>query len=186
MFSVELFSGEGNTLTIFRKYGTVFLCDLDLSLYPFDTQECFMHLKITTAPKDFLVFDSLLSNVTYSASKLLLEYEVREGCVVIVYIFYLILSWFTMTLTTVITSQVGPPYLAYGGSDMYSEAWVRIPLTRRYGYAILNIYLPTLVLLIVSYITLFFRPDIFDTRMMAALTVQLVIATLFSQVFSVL
>lgn len=75
---MELFSGEGNTLTIFRKYGTVFLCDLDLSLYPFDTQECFMHLKITTAPKNFLVFDSLLSNVTYSASKMLLEYEVSE------------------------------------------------------------------------------------------------------------
>ncbi|KAK4314330.1 hypothetical protein Pmani_014362 [Petrolisthes manimaculis] len=151
---VELFSGEENALTIYRKYGTVFLCNLDLSLYPFDTQECFMHLKITTAPKNFLVFDSLLSNVTYSASKFLLEY------------------------------QVGNPYPAYGGKDTYSEVWVRIPLTRRYGYAILNIYLPTLVLLIVSYITLFFRPKIFDTRMMAALTVQLVIATLFSQVSS--
>ncbi|KAK3853727.1 hypothetical protein Pcinc_039746, partial [Petrolisthes cinctipes] len=69
-----------------------------------------------------------------------------------------------------------------GDDDGFSDLKVMVPLTRRYGYAILNIYLPTLVLLIVNYVTLYFRPAIFDTRMMAALTVQLVIATLFSQV----
>lgn len=69
-------------------------------------------------------------------------------------------------------------------SGMYSEVLVLVPLTRRYGYAILNIYIPTLVLLLVSYMTLHFRPSNFEVRMMSALTVQLVIATLFSQVIN--
>lgn len=72
--------------------------------------------------------------------------------------------------------------LVHEGEGQFSEVKVRVPLTRRYGYAILNIYLPTMVLLIVSYVTLFIRPAVFDVRMMSALTVQLVIATLFSQV----
>lgn len=80
------------------------------------------------------------------------------------------------------TRQVEPLTLVHGGDDQFSEVKVKVPLTRRYGYAVLNIYLPTLVLLIVSYVTLFIRPAVFDVRMMSALTVQLVIATLFSQV----
>ncbi|KAK8752214.1 hypothetical protein OTU49_012524, partial [Cherax quadricarinatus] len=135
-----------------RKYGTVYMCDLDLVLYPFDVQECYMQLRITSATKSFLVFETQQSVVNISANKLLLEYE------------------------------VGMVTLLHGSSRMYSEVRVRVPLTRRSGYAILTIYIPTLVLLVVSYITLFFRPTIFDTRMMSALTVQLVIATLFSQV----
>ena len=80
------------------------------------------------------------------------------------------------------THQVETLTLVHGGEGQFSEVKVKVPLTRRYGYAVLNIYLPTLVLLIVSYVTLFIRPAIFDVRMMSALTVQLVIATLFSQV----
>ncbi|XP_071530487.1 uncharacterized protein [Panulirus ornatus] len=149
---VEVYSGEKNTLTTRRKYGTVFMCDLDLALYPFDAQECFMHLRITSATKSFLVFNTFASSVNNSASNLLLEYA------------------------------VGDLVLEHGGSGMFSEVWVRVPLTRRYGYAILNIYIPSLVLLVVSYVTLFIRPAVFDVRIMSALTVQLVIATLFSQV----
>lgn len=76
---MEVFSGEVNTLTTRRKYGTVFMCDLDLALYPFDAQECFMHLRITSASKSFLVFDTSTSSVNNSASNLLLEYAVSEG-----------------------------------------------------------------------------------------------------------
>ena len=77
---------------------------------------------------------------------------------------------------------MGDLSLKYEDESQFSEVKVIVPLTRRSGYAILNIYLPTLVLLIVSYVTLFIRPAIIDVRMTSALTVQLVIATLFSQV----
>ncbi|KAK8375461.1 hypothetical protein O3P69_008356 [Scylla paramamosain] len=149
---VELFSGEVNTLTARRKYGTSFMCHLSLVLYPFDVQECFMHFRISSATKFFLLFDTNMSSVNISANRFLVEYE------------------------------VGDLSLEYGDESQFSEVKVIVPLTRRSGYAILNIYLPTLVLLIVSYVTLFIRPAIIDVRMTSALTVQLVIATLFSQV----
>nr|XP_045583291.1 uncharacterized protein LOC123746084 [Procambarus clarkii] len=72
---VDIFSGETNTVTAKRKYGTVYMCDLDLVLYPFDVQECYLHLRITSATKSFLLFDVLKSFVNISANKLLLEYE---------------------------------------------------------------------------------------------------------------
>ncbi len=72
-----MFPGEGNQLSVFRKYGTEYLCDLDLSLYPFDEEECYMNLKVNSAPKNFLIFDPVLSSVTFSAKTLLVEYEVR-------------------------------------------------------------------------------------------------------------
>ncbi|KAK4315526.1 hypothetical protein Pmani_013226 [Petrolisthes manimaculis] len=139
-------------LTIQRKYGTVYKCNFNLALYPFDVQQCEMHLRITSELKSFLTFDHINSSVEYLSNPFLVEYE------------------------------VGSVHLIHDNSGTYSEARVIVPLTRRYGYAILTIYTPTLVLLVVSYTTLFFRTSIFDTRMMAALTVQLVIATLFSQV----
>lgn len=74
--------------------------------------------------------------------------------------------------------------LHYDNSGYYSEARVRLPLLRRYGYALLNIYIPSFILIVVSFSTLFFRTSMFEVRMMSALTAQLVIATLFSQVGS--
>lgn len=73
---MELFSGNNNTLTVGRKYGTIYMCDLDLSLYPFDVQECFMHLRISSATKFFMLFDRDKSIVNNSANRLLVEYEV--------------------------------------------------------------------------------------------------------------
>lgn len=76
MFTVELFSGDDNTLTVGRKYGTSYMCDLSLFLYPFDVQQCFMHLRISSATKIFLVFDRNASSVNYTGNNLLVEYEV--------------------------------------------------------------------------------------------------------------
>ena len=59
---------------------------------------------------------------------------------------------------------------------------MNIPLSRRYGYAMINIYIPSSTMLAIAYLTLFFDVSIFDTRIMTALTTLLVMATLFSQV----
>lgn len=61
---------------------------------------------------------------------------------------------------------------------------VRIPLVRRVGYAVISIYLPSLTMLIIGYLTLFFLydNDNFEVRVMTALTTLLVMATLFTQV----
>lgn len=76
---MEVYSGSGNPLSISRKYGSVYSCDLDLALYPFDSQQCFMNLRLTSALKTFLVFNTDNSNVKNEANNLLLEYKVREN-----------------------------------------------------------------------------------------------------------
>lgn len=76
-FVVDVFNGEKNSLSIRRKYRTVYTCNFDLILYPFDVQTCEMHLRITSASKDLLTFDHLNSSVFFIPNPLLLEYEVE-------------------------------------------------------------------------------------------------------------
>ncbi|KAK4310013.1 hypothetical protein Pmani_018391 [Petrolisthes manimaculis] len=64
------------------------------------------------------------------------------------------------------------------------EARIRVPMTRLFGNSILTIYIPSLILTIISYLTFFFRTSIFDVRVMVALTSLLVLATLFAQASS--
>lgn len=70
----------------------------------------------------------------------------------------------------------------FDNSSQFSDVMVRLPLKRRVGYALTDIYIPSLVLLLISYLSLFFRPHIFEVRIMTTLTALLVMATLFSQV----
>lgn len=77
-YLVEVYSGSGNPLSISRKYGSVYSCDLDLALYPFDNQQCFMNFRLTSALKTFLVFNANNSSVINEANNLLLEYKVSE------------------------------------------------------------------------------------------------------------
>ncbi|XP_071514862.1 uncharacterized protein [Panulirus ornatus] len=149
---VDLFPGEENPLIISRKYSTTFVCDFNLVLYPFDVQHCDMHLRMLSASKNYLMFDGLTTTASYHGSELLLEYQLEQ------------------------------PHLLYDNIGEYDEMRVRIPLQRRSGYAILNIYTPSLILLLISYVSLFFRPHIFEVRVMTTLTSLLVMATLFTQV----
>nr|XP_027221917.1 gamma-aminobutyric acid receptor subunit beta-like [Penaeus vannamei] len=61
---------------------------------------------------------------------------------------------------------------------------VSIPMTRLVGYVVISIYLPSLIMLMIGYLTLFFLNDNFEVRVMTALTTLLVMATLFTQVSS--
>ncbi|KAK7022743.1 hypothetical protein SK128_021286 [Halocaridina rubra] len=151
-FEDDVYSGKVNTLSIRRKYGTIYNCDFTLEMYPFDVQECSMKFRIISASKYHLVFDVQKSSVQNSGESQLAEYNVGE--------------------LALVNSSTGT----------FSEVHVLVNLRRLSGYAFLNIYIPTMVLLVISYITLFIRVSEFDVRLMGALTVQLVIATLFSQV----
>lgn len=64
--------------------------------------------------------------------------------------------------TLLVEYGIGRIDLQVDNATQYAVARVRIELIRRYGYAMLNIYIPSLTLLIISYVTLFFRPSIFE------------------------
>jgi len=57
-----------------------------------------------------------------------------------------------------------------------------VELTRRAGFILMNVYIPSMCLLVISYLTLYFKPAIFQVRMLGSLTTLLVMATLFTQV----
>ncbi|XP_076058520.1 uncharacterized protein LOC143035535 [Oratosquilla oratoria] len=151
-YEVEIYSGDTNHVSTTRKYSTVYTCNFDLVLYPFDIQSCFLQLKILSASSEYIIFNQTDSSVDYLGQTSLIEYG------------------------------IGGIDLVVNNATQYSEARVRIELIRRYGYAMLNIYIPSLTLLTISYVTLFFRPTIFEVRVMTALTALLVLATLFTQV----
>ncbi|XP_047737967.1 uncharacterized protein LOC125178389 [Hyalella azteca] len=149
---VEVFEGSSNPITSHRQYQASFTCDLDLSLYPFDHQNCFLLMKLRGST--FTYFENSTSTVVYNGSALLLEYG------------------------------VGQVDLAVG--DDQTTIKILVPLSRRHGYAFINIYLPSLTMLLIGILTLFFRCRFFDSRVMTSLTTLLVMATLFSQVAATL
>lgn len=59
---------------------------------------------------------------------------------------------------------------------------MKVPLARRDGNAVINIFVPSFTMLVISYLTLFFLRENFEVRVMTSLTSLLVMATLFSQV----
>lgn len=77
--------------------------------------------------------------------------------------------------------QVVDVRLAVSNNQTMAEAEVEVELQRRVGYPIISIYVPTVILLILAYLSLVFRRDNFETRVMSALTVLLVLASLFTQ-----
>ena len=75
-FSVDLYQGKDNPISVSRLYSITFVCSFDLALYPFDVQNCDMKMRITSATTDYLKFNYLNSTIHYVGSKFLVEYEV--------------------------------------------------------------------------------------------------------------
>ncbi|KAF2353919.1 DNA-directed RNA polymerase phage-type [Trinorchestia longiramus] len=144
----ELFFGSENPLTSHRQYQASFMCDFDLSLYPFDHQTCLLLLQLSKS--SFGYFDAKSSSVSYDGIAVLLEY------------------------------QVGKVFLQVENDSNVIK--IRVPLARRHGYAFINVYLPSLTMLLIGFLTLFFHYQFFDTRVMTTLTTMLVMATISSQV----
>lgn len=61
---------------------------------------------------------------------------------------------------------------------------MEIVLTNQYGYFITGAYVPTMLLVVISYLTFYFDLHDFTDRIMVSLTSLLVLAALFSQVIS--
>lgn len=67
----------------------------------------------------------------------------------------------------------------------FSTVVVEVRFARRYGFYLLTLYIPTTLLIIIAYATLFFNPDDFNSRIVVALTSLLVLSQLYTQVRSV-
>ena len=68
----------------------------------------------------------------------------------------------------------------------YSGVHIVLEMRNMYNYYIISTYIPTFLLIIISYMTYWFDVDDFTNRIMVALTSLLVLAALFSQISSTL
>ncbi|XP_068202397.1 glutamate-gated chloride channel-like [Palaemon carinicauda] len=67
-------------------------------------------------------------------------------------------------------------------TEDYSLIVVDITFSRRYGYYLTSAYLPTIMLMIISYASLFCKKENCDLRVMMALTTLLVLYALYQQI----
>ncbi|KAA0193776.1 hypothetical protein HAZT_HAZT006108 [Hyalella azteca] len=63
----------------------------------------------------------------------------------------------------------------------FSQMKLGVRFTRRSGFYILTLYIPTVLLAVIAYFSLFFNPMGFESRISVALTSLLVLASLFTQ-----
>lgn len=68
----------------------------------------------------------------------------------------------------------------------FSRAVVKVVFRRNMEYHVTNIFLQTLILVSVGYLSFFFRVDNFTDRIMVTLTVMLVVATIMSTIQQVI
>ena len=144
--------GRFVTLELTSKLFLTATCDPDLYKFPFDSQTCKISLDVRAGKGSRLVSGNLTVGSVFR--RRLLEYYVRN-----------------MTLGVKKTkTNVG-------------DKWVFEFITtfdHLYGYYILSIFMPTLLLVIVSYCSFYFEEDDFTDRIMVSLTSLLVLSTFIS------
>ncbi|XP_071540687.1 uncharacterized protein [Panulirus ornatus] len=79
---------------------------------------------------------------------------------------------------------VGKVNIDFHNDRDFAVMVVKLQLLRRSGFIIMNVYIPSLLLLVISYLTLYFTPFNFQVRVLASLTSLLVMATLYTQASS--
>ncbi|KAK4301078.1 hypothetical protein Pmani_026748 [Petrolisthes manimaculis] len=79
---------------------------------------------------------------------------------------------------------VGDVDIDFKNDRPFAVIYVKLQLLRRSGFIIMNVYIPSLLLLVISYLTLYFTPTNFQVRVLASLTSLLVMATLYTQASS--
>ena len=78
--------------------------------------------------------------------------------------------------------EVGPMDIYKTDNTSYSEAIIRVPLYRRFWFYITSAYLPTFMLMLISYASLFCKKENSDLRVMMAITTLLVLYALYQQI----
>ncbi|XP_068230941.1 uncharacterized protein [Palaemon carinicauda] len=148
----DLYQGSENMLYQYEVSTIGFTCQFQLQRYPFDKQLCSLTFRLIDVSSDFVVLTQDNIGVEFLGQKRLLEYEV------------------TMVNMTFINNS----------KDNVGQK-MALELRNLYGYYISNTYIPTTLLVIICYLTLFFDLNDFTDRVMVSLTSLLVLSSLFTQ-----
>ncbi|XP_047481621.1 gamma-aminobutyric acid receptor subunit beta-1-like [Penaeus chinensis] len=161
-----MYDGTKNLLMFQEEQTIHFGCHFDLVMYPFDQQECYLNIEIYDYDLRLGYFVKDGEGASYKGNRRLLEYN---------------LLWTHYQ-----------PYLDHNAS----HAGVRVQNSKpfhfpppsqlelrfrnQFRYYIGNIFMPSLMLVILCYVTLFFDLNDFNDRIMVSLTSLLVLVTFFT------
>ncbi|XP_042894047.1 uncharacterized protein LOC122267911 [Penaeus japonicus] len=146
----EFYEGIKNPLSLSQKVNAPFTCNMDLRMFPFDTQHCQMHLRIASTRENFLRWKQL--EVVYEGEVTTSEYV------------------------------IGRMTIDHKSTNNYSVAVVGFVFSRQYSYYMTSAFLPSIMLMLVGYASLFCKRENRDLRVMMSLTTLLVLYSLYQQV----
>ncbi|KAK3854960.1 hypothetical protein Pcinc_038605 [Petrolisthes cinctipes] len=148
----EVYPGETNSLKLTQTYWVRVSCQMDLQDYPFDSQLCTFNMRLQAFTRDLVAIMTPGTNVEYLGTRNLREYELRS------------------------VEMVQQDWKKHSGQE------IRFRLENLSGFYISSTYVPTFLMVIICYCTLFFEIEDFQDRIMVSLTALLVLATLFTQI----
>ena len=143
-----IFSGEENSHFLTKEFTILWICNFNMMWYPFDTQTCAMQFKIVNKFADLV--DLSPQNLTYSGPSDLAQYIVKS---------------YKMCRVKIQSSN-------------RERVDIEISLGRPLIANILTVFIPTIILLVISHLANVFDQEYLDMVIMVNLTVLLVLATL--------
>jgi len=151
----SVYSGGDGDLIMIREYFIDWTCDYDLLYYPFDTQICKMMFELNGITMEYVDLRPDELGVEYTGQRILLEYVVGD------------------MLLKSMQNESG---------RKYSALKVSLALTRRWIWHLFGVFIQSILLLVVAYMTFYYRIDNFQDRIMVAITCMLVIANVQSSI----
>lgn len=148
----EVYPGETNSLKLTQTYWVKVSCQMDLQDYPFDSQLCTFNLRLQAFTRELVALTTPGTSVEYLGAKNLREYELRS------------------------VEMVQQDWKNHSGQE------IRFRLENLSGFYVSSTYVPTFLMVVICYSTLFFEIEDFQDRIMVSLTALLVLATLFTQI----
>ncbi|KAG7168338.1 Glutamate-gated chloride channel-like 9 [Homarus americanus] len=149
-----IYESNSASLNVHQSFFGSFTCDLDIVTYPFDHQHCDVQIVFTSLHKQHLAFRNV--QVLYRGSQMISSYEIGN-----------------FSAATVNDSLV--PYFCLQ---------VRFSLRRQYERIVLVMFLPSFMLVIIGYATLYIKLGLLQVRLTVSLTTLLVLYTLSDQISS--
>nr|XP_027227685.1 glutamate-gated chloride channel-like [Penaeus vannamei] len=144
------YDGTLNFLVLEQEMSVTFACNFDLMMYPFDQQVCYLNFEIQNLNIRFGILEKEGDGVSFLGTRYLLEYYLRK--------------------------EIYTSFVDHNASIAGLELWFK----NQYRYYIGNVMLPSVMLVILCYVTLYFDINDFNDRIMVSLTSLLVLVTFFT------
>ncbi|XP_063601945.1 glutamate-gated chloride channel alpha-like [Penaeus indicus] len=202
-----MYDGNKNLLMFQEEQTIHFGCHFDLVMYPFDQQECYLNVEIYDYDLrlGYFVKSTFCNDIdgdgaSYKGNRRLLEYNllwthyqpyldhnashagVRREVILLCDLRCFSSGLERSEKFSVITNTYSAPKVSRTNSLFTSliPSQLELRFRNQFRYYIGNIFMPSLMLVILCYVTLFFDLNDFNDRIMVSLTSLLVLVTFFT------